>query len=100
MESKRLSLRQHLAQVSERLQNHKIAVAFVLIILTLILVSSSNYLSYAKYQKERNQTLSLITRHRLSDHIEGNASGLRLILYSDLECPYCKSFHNTIVELF
>ena len=34
------------------------------------------------------------------DHLRGNpAAPIKIIEYSDLECPYCKNFHQTMREL-
>ena len=34
------------------------------------------------------------------DHILGNPdASIKLIEFSDLECPFCKSFHNTVVAI-
>ncbi len=34
------------------------------------------------------------------DHIRGNTSApLIMVVYSDLECPYCKVFHQTMLQL-
>ena len=34
------------------------------------------------------------------DHILGNINAsVKLVVYTDLECPYCKVFHNSILEL-
>jgi protein-disulfide isomerase len=35
-----------------------------------------------------------------SDHVKGNANAkVTLIVYSDLECPYCKTFDTTVKEI-
>ena len=35
-----------------------------------------------------------------ADHLLGNAKApVKLIIYTDLECPYCKVFHNSVMEL-
>ncbi len=35
-----------------------------------------------------------------SDHIRGSASApVKIVEYSDLECPFCKSFHKTMQEV-
>ncbi|MCX6712671.1 MAG: thioredoxin domain-containing protein [Candidatus Vogelbacteria bacterium] len=35
-----------------------------------------------------------------SDHLLGNAKApVKLIVYTDLECPYCKVFHNSVLGL-
>ncbi len=34
------------------------------------------------------------------DHILGNLNApVKLVVYTDLECPYCKVFHNSVLEL-
>ena len=34
------------------------------------------------------------------DHIFGDTkASVKLVVYTDLECPYCKTFHNAILEL-
>ncbi len=36
-----------------------------------------------------------------ADHSRGNADApVKVIEYSDLECPYCKSFHETMLRVF
>ncbi len=36
-----------------------------------------------------------------ADHVRGNADApVKVIEYSDLECPYCKNFHETMLRVF
>lgn len=49
---------------------------------------------------DTQSTMNAMASISNADHIRGNVSApIMLIEYSDLECPYCKEFHQTMIRL-
>lgn len=87
------------------MQNNNIKIALYIIIGSIVLVSlaflfSPNKASSQDAQKESLNNMRTITA---DDHIRGSIDApVKIVEYSDTECPFCKKFHlelkNTIKE--
>ncbi len=79
----------------------------VSIVIAALLISLSLFYSVGKKDenpspKEANQlqTLPVIKPVTQDDHILGDPRAKIVVVeYADLECPFCKAFHNTMKEL-
>lgn len=84
------------------------------ILIAGVLISGTIYMSQNSASKspEKGRTVSDIAQAALkpkidvapvssADHIMGSADAkVKLIVYTDPECPFCKVFHNTVESLF
>lgn len=76
-----------------------------------ILISGSMYLLYKDFkntitgggqgaQEEISYNLDAMTPVSNDDHIKGNPNAkIKIVEYSDTECPFCKRFHMTMNDL-
>ena len=52
------------------------------------------------FTKEEKDTISKLSPINDEDHSLGNKNaGVQIVEFSDMDCPYCKSFNNTIDQL-
>lgn len=52
-----------------------------------------------KTQQENQEKLSKVSFEK-SDHILGNPEAkIKMITFSDFECPYCKTFHESMIKI-
>ena len=64
-------------------------------VLFIFLILSVGYIF--KVRSQGDDARSSVSRSALgsNDHVKGNASSsVRVILYSDIECPFCNSFYD------
>ena len=54
----------------------------------------------APTQEQVRDTTSTVRPVATTDHIKGNPDApIKIVAYSDFECPFCQRFHNTMNEL-
>jgi len=54
----------------------------------------------SKTQEETNLSLNQASKVTEQDHIKGSLGApIKIITYSDFECPFCKNFHNTMNQI-
>lgn len=81
----------------------------IAIVIAGILIGGSLYLSNVKIaQQPKVKTVQLATNGdtekmrpvTADDHILGNPNApIKIVEYSDTECPFCKQFHSTLKEI-
>jgi protein-disulfide isomerase len=50
--------------------------------------------------KQKSDTTSEIRSVTVDDHLKGDLNApVKIVVYSDFECPFCQRFHNTMNEL-
>jgi protein-disulfide isomerase len=88
-----------------------IAVLLGFIIMTIVIAGSGYYLysdfkktvmggGQANQQPEPSYTLEAVAPITNEDHIRGNPNAkVKIVEYSDTECPFCKRFHFTMTDL-
>lgn len=81
------------------MKNYSTAIAIVIagaLIAGAVLYTNKNDSSTANAQHDFNKLEKVSSK----DHIQGNEDALITVIeYSDLECPFCKQFHETLIKL-
>ncbi len=92
--------------MEEETQAQKTSYAIpVAIIIAGLLISGTVYFSQGgapggTINKDSSSTIENVTPVTASDHILGDLNApVKLIEFSDLECPFCKSFHVTLEQV-
>ena len=50
--------------------------------------------------EQQADNTSAVVKVTEKDHIKGNPDApVKIVVYSDFECPFCKQFHNTMNEI-
>lgn len=63
-------------------------------------VADNNLAASAQLPQGNSGSLDQMTAISTSDHILGNPDApVKIVEYSDTECPFCKSFHNTMKQV-
>ncbi|KAA3625765.1 MAG: hypothetical protein DWQ02_21200 [Bacteroidetes bacterium] len=84
-----------------------IIIAGIVIALAIILTRGSGTLVNQPQQQvgngnqvQANPSLDQVAKITSKDHIKGNKNApVKIIEYSDFECPFCKRFHNTMNQV-
>ncbi|MFM2383541.1 MAG: hypothetical protein RIQ72_113 [Candidatus Parcubacteria bacterium] len=85
-------------QEPKKSQSQKIQGIIVAIVAVLLIGGALAVQSNARPQGSEDITFTQVTD---ADHIRGNINApVKVIEYSDLECPFCKDFHATMNQLF
>lgn len=93
--------------------NKNVAAVCVTIILISIMISgailfgkfssqksSDNVAINQRSQQENTASLDAVAAVSPSDHVRGDANAsVKIIEYSDTECPFCKRFHDTMKQV-
>lgn len=59
-----------------------------------------NNLATKQQNSQNAKLLDLMTSVSANDHIRGNPDApVKIVEYSDTECPFCKSFHSTMKQI-
>lgn len=63
-------------------------------------VKTAEKVAPAPTQEQVSDTTSKVRPVAATDHIKGNPDApIKIVAYSDFECPFCQRFHNTMNEL-
>jgi protein-disulfide isomerase len=90
-----------------KLESNKLSVPIAIIIAGIV-IAGGIYFSSKKppadiaIQQPESGSVSLENVRAVSetDHIRGNINApVKIVEYSDIECPFCKVFHNTIKQV-
>ncbi|MCE9541245.1 DsbA family protein [Candidatus Kaiserbacteria bacterium] len=70
----------------------------VLVIATLVLYVYNERISRAQYESTAQKWSLIVRAITVDDHIIGSPTApIHVVVYSDLSCPYCKSFFESLV---
>ncbi len=84
-------------QESNKLVPFAIVIAGALIAFAIYMTSSSNPKSQKIVEDDTPVEIPAVTDR---DHLRGNPDAeIVIVEYSDTECPFCKVFHNTMLEV-
>jgi protein-disulfide isomerase len=79
-----------------------IVIAAVIIALAVIFTNKGNTNNVAKVDQNDQQAKTEIKLAGITDkdHIRGNINApIKIVEFSDIECPFCKRFHETLIEI-